>query len=124
VDAVAGLFVLCFFLPFTVIGVRGGLYQSRHILPAVPAIALLVGRFVDKRGGGRGELLLVAATCVGAVNTVVAVVYAAPVAADFVRGAWDVAGGLESAAPWVGIGQGGGQDEQIKAALSHYGLIT
>ena len=43
---------------FTIIGLRGGLYQTRHVLPALPSVAILAGSGFEQTRG-KSEVFIV-----------------------------------------------------------------
>eukprot|EP00518_Triparma_eleuthera_P015081 CAMPEP_0197573448 /NCGR_PEP_ID=MMETSP1320-20131121/42970_1 /TAXON_ID=91990 /ORGANISM="Bolidomonas sp., Strain RCC2347" /LENGTH=702 /DNA_ID=CAMNT_0043135963 /DNA_START=451 /DNA_END=2555 /DNA_ORIENTATION=+ len=85
-----------YIIPFTLIGINGGLYQSRHILPCVPALACLVGRGAC-RLSGRLSVAFYGLLVIGAVNAIYGVVHASPLNGDLEVSIWDVAANLPSA---------------------------
>lgn len=116
------LLVASFVVPFTLIGTRGGLYQSRHILPCVPALACLVGIGVSNLGGKCASPIAVL-LAVGAANTVFGVIYAPPLNADLTSTVWDVATRMDHA-PSLLNPKSSEEALQIRNILQHYGVMA
>ena len=78
------------------------MYQTRHVLPCLPCLAVLVGYGAENVCRSRfvpfGSQLVALLVLVGAVNAFYGIVYASPVNADLVVSAWEVVGGLPTTA--------------------------
>ena len=121
--------VLSYLLAFSGVGVKGGLYQTRHILPCLPLLAVLVGIGVDNlmsTGFGLGGHTITILFVVGAINTAYAVVFAAPLSADFVGGLWQIATSMSESSPLPALNVEETSVCTVKFArqiLSHYALL-
>jgi len=92
------LTLIAYVIPFTIIGAMGGLYQSRHILPALPSLAIAtaagcvrVTSWYPTHRGAVGSYVAGLAVW-QTVNVVLAVYFIAPYAGDCVDGLVALAG--------------------------------
>jgi 4-amino-4-deoxy-L-arabinose transferase-like glycosyltransferase len=79
---IEAVWVLSYLIPLTLYGMMGQGYQTRYLLPAMPALAILGADFLSSRGrlvwGGAG-LLLAVGLFTGAANAFVFYAYAADI---------------------------------------------
>ncbi|GMH98607.1 hypothetical protein TrST_g13198 [Triparma strigata] len=119
---ISWLLVASFMVPFTLIGAKGGLYQSRHILPCVPALACLVGIGISNIGGKYASLVA-ALLAAGAANTVYGVIYSPPLNADLTSTLWDVATKMDQA-PSLPNPISLEKALEMRSILRHYGVMA
>ena len=113
--------VSSYLVPFTFIGLRGGLYQSRHILPCIPALACLAGRGT-RHLTGSWRVLLSALLSFGAANAVFGVVNAAPLHGDLEKTVWDIAANLPNS-PSVTNPSSQNEALEYRNILRHFGVM-
>jgi hypothetical protein len=123
--------VMAYILPFTLIGYRGGLFQSRHVLPCLPSLAILIGegwKAAERWTVGKEQplffvrSLVLFAVVISAINSAVAVLYVATVEADLTKGAFDVASGFSTVEPLPEL-QNAGEAEILRRHLRFYGIM-